>query len=210
MSESFFKLSRELEKDFADSRRIRMHVHYNEVEHTLVYEYFTSTFLRLLDEHPDLPLSKIKKILRHTGEAVKELHAKDYIHIGMMRWFPNSSIDTNISAKISSPTTSWLTGPTMSKATYYKVDKVALGDFDLALKLVNNQPLRGPHAIGNVMWRSPEGQSGKGITKASDVYSFGLVVGDLNEKTPSFYGNQLTMIILVHIWPWGWQHDHSR
>lgn len=58
-----------------------------------------------------------------------------------------------------------------------KVDKVALGDFDLALKLVDERPLRAPHAVGNVMWRSPEGQSGKGVAKASDVYSLGLVVG---------------------------------
>lgn len=57
-----------------------------------------------------------------------------------------------------------------------KVDEVNLGDFDLALKLIDNQPLRAPHAVGNVMWRSPEGQSGKGVTKASDVYSLGLVV----------------------------------
>ena len=57
-----------------------------------------------------------------------------------------------------------------------KVTKVALGDLDLSLKLINERPLRAPYAIGNVMWRSPEGQSGKGIAKASDVYAFGLVV----------------------------------
>lgn len=59
-----------------------------------------------------------------------------------------------------------------------RVEKVALGDFDLALKLVDEQPLRAPHAVGNVMWRSPEGQSGKGVAKASDIYSLGLVVSD--------------------------------
>lgn len=55
---------------------------------------------------------------------------------------------------------------------------VALGDFDIAQKLVDEQPLRAPHAVGNVMWRSPEGQSGKGVAKASDIYSLGLVVSD--------------------------------
>ncbi|KAJ4415389.1 hypothetical protein N0V82_007384 [Gnomoniopsis sp. IMI 355080] len=55
------------------------------------------------------------------------------------------------------------------------VQKVALGDFDLALKLIDDQPLRSAHAVGNVMWRSPEGQSGKGVAKASDVFSLGLV-----------------------------------
>jgi hypothetical protein len=30
--------------------------------------------------------------------------------------------------------------------------------------------------MGNVMWRSPEGQTGKGIGKPSEVFSFGLLV----------------------------------
>lgn len=29
------------------------------------------------------------------------------------------------------------------------------------------------------MWRSPEGQTGSGITKASDIFSYGLVVSGL-------------------------------
>jgi len=33
--------------------------------------------------------------------------------------------------------------------------------------------------MGNVMWRSPEGQTGKGIGKPSEVFSFGLVVSEL-------------------------------
>lgn len=66
-----------------------------------------------------------------------------------------------------------------------KVEKVALGDFDIALKLVDKQPLRAPHAVGNVMWRSPEGQSGKGVAKASDIYSLGLVVS--NSRRLSIY-----------------------
>jgi hypothetical protein len=30
------------------------------------------------------------------------------------------------------------------------------------------------------MWRSPEGQTGRGVTKASDIFSFGLVVRKLH------------------------------
>ena len=37
--------------------------------------------------------------------------------------------------------------------------------------------LQTPHAVGNAMWRSPEGQTGRGMIKASDIFSFGLVVG---------------------------------
>jgi hypothetical protein len=30
--------------------------------------------------------------------------------------------------------------------------------------------------MGNVMWRSPEGQLGKGVGKPSEVFSFALLV----------------------------------
>jgi serine/threonine protein kinase len=56
------------------------------------------------------------------------------------------------------------------------VANVALGDFDIAFKLEGGEPRQTPYAIGNVMWRSPEGQTGQGVTKASDMFSFGLVV----------------------------------
>ncbi len=59
------------------------------------------------------------------------------------------------------------------------VTDVVLGDFDIAFKPEDGVPLQTPYAIGNVMWRSPEGQTARGVTKASDVFSFGLVVSEL-------------------------------
>lgn len=56
------------------------------------------------------------------------------------------------------------------------VSDVTLGDFDIAFKLGGGKPRETPYAIGNAMWRSPEGQTGRGVTKASDIFSFGLVV----------------------------------
>jgi serine/threonine protein kinase len=56
------------------------------------------------------------------------------------------------------------------------VNNAALGDFDLIFRLENAKPCNTPYTIGNAMWRSPEGQTGKGVTRASDIYSFGLVV----------------------------------
>lgn len=56
------------------------------------------------------------------------------------------------------------------------VTDVALGDFDIAFKLKDGESRQTPYAIGNAMWRSPEGQTGRGVTKASDVFSYGLVV----------------------------------
>ena len=56
----------------------------------------------------------------------------------------------------------------------FKIERVALGDLDCALKLKGEMLL--DYRIGNVMWRSPEGQTRKGIGKPSEVFSFGLVV----------------------------------
>ncbi|KAG8162571.1 hypothetical protein KVR01_008336 [Diaporthe batatas] len=156
VSPSILNLSQELRKEFPDSHRLRMHVDHNEKEHVLVYKYYKHTFLALLTQYPDFQPEEIKKILRCTAEAVKELHDKDWIHIDVK--------PDNI-----------LIGWAHDGRGQPRVEKVALGDFDLALKLVDEQPLRGPHAVGNVMWRSPEGQSGKGVAKASEIYSLGLV-----------------------------------
>ncbi|EEQ35180.1 conserved hypothetical protein [Microsporum canis CBS 113480] len=56
-------------------------------------------------------------------------------------------------------------------------ERVALGDLDCSLKMKGDKLLRLPEGIklGNVMWRSPEAQTGQGIGKHSDVFSYGLV-----------------------------------
>ncbi|THZ04582.1 hypothetical protein D6C93_02388 [Aureobasidium pullulans] len=59
------------------------------------------------------------------------------------------------------------------RASVWKLQKVALGDIDCALKLIDEKTLDA--MMGNVMWRSPEGQIGKGIGKPSEVFSFGLL-----------------------------------
>lgn len=82
VSDSFFQLSQELQKEFPDTQRLRIHVDFNEKERVLVYDYFKHTFLALLRDHPDFPSAEIKKILRYTAEAIKELHDEDWIHIG--------------------------------------------------------------------------------------------------------------------------------
>ncbi len=56
------------------------------------------------------------------------------------------------------------------------VTDATLGDFGIAYRQVGATPLRTGVAVGNFMWRSPEGQTGSGITKASDIFSYGLVV----------------------------------
>ncbi len=65
-----------------------------------------------------------------------------------------------------------------------RIEKVALGDFDCCLRLKGDKLLDLPRGVrlGNVMWRSPEAQAGKGIGKASDVFSHGLLVSEVGSR----------------------------
>jgi hypothetical protein len=55
-----------------------------------------------------------------------------------------------------------------------EIERVVLSDLDCSLQLDGDKLLNA--RIGNVMWRSPEGQIGKGIGKPSDIFSYGLLV----------------------------------
>ncbi|KAF2501016.1 kinase-like protein [Lophium mytilinum] len=156
VSRPFYDLSLRLAAEFRNSRRLRMHVDCNQEEGILVYPYFRSTLLALQQEDPDMPATERIKILRRTGEAIQELHGKDWMHIDVK---PDNIL------------VNWTADQEGNKT----VSDVALGDFDLAFKSESGQPRQTPYAIGNAMWRSPEGQTGKGVTKASDMFSFGLV-----------------------------------
>lgn len=65
----------------------------------------------------------------------------------------------------------------MDEKDQFQLEKVALGDMDCALKLEGQKLLN--QRMGNVMWRSPEGQLGKGVGKDSEVFSFALLVSQL-------------------------------
>ncbi|KAI0133215.1 kinase-like protein [Hypoxylon sp. NC0597] len=143
--ESIFNQSLDLKRMFAQSHRLRMPVDYNESEHVLVFDYFRSTLLSLLRERPDLP-------------ALKELHEENGIHIDV---------------KLDDILVDW----SVDDQEKIHITRVALGDLDCRLQLEGDRPLRlpGGNRIGNVMWRSSEAQTGKGIAKPSDVFSFRLV-----------------------------------
>ncbi|KAK7920711.1 kinase-like protein [Apiospora marii] len=152
----FYDQSLRLATEFAGSHRLRMHVDCNQDESILIYPYFKGTLLALIQEEPDFPPTERKKILRGVGEAIQELHHKNWIHIDVK---PDNIL------------LNW----TCDKNGNKTVTDVVLGDFDIAFKLEGGKPLQTPYAIGNAMWRSPEGQTGRGVTKASDMFSFGLV-----------------------------------
>ncbi|KAL1794595.1 hypothetical protein ACET3X_006411 [Alternaria dauci] len=78
--ESYYDVSLRLAADFPHSRRLRLHVDSNDEEKLLIYPYYQNTLLRLLQEDPVLSDAARKKVLRHTAEAIQELHSKDWIH----------------------------------------------------------------------------------------------------------------------------------
>lgn len=60
-----------------------MHVDYSEKEKTVMYKYFKEDLLALVQSNRDFPLVARKQILFEVGKALQELHAKNWIHIGM-------------------------------------------------------------------------------------------------------------------------------
>lgn len=84
------------------------------------------------------------------------------------------------------------------------ITNVALGDFDITYKCETGALIRSTHAVGNAIWRSPEGQTGRGMCKVSDIYSFGLVVS-YSSLCHSHLSKELTLSVrTVHIRPRGW------
>ncbi|KAL2175466.1 kinase-like domain-containing protein [Thermothelomyces heterothallicus CBS 202.75] len=155
-SKSIFDLSRRLADEFTGSRRLRMPIDFNAQDRIVVYPYFRDTLLGLMRADPDFPPTELKKILRCVGEAIQEFHAKDWLHLDVKP----DNIFVN-----------WTCDEDGNKT----VTDAVLGDFGIAYKQVGATPLRTGVALGNFMWRSPEGQTGSGMTKASDVFSYGLV-----------------------------------
>ncbi|EPE05817.1 serine threonine protein kinase [Ophiostoma piceae UAMH 11346] len=156
VSESFFGLSQELATTFHDTDCLRMHTDYNEDQHVLVYPYFRDTLLGLIQSDPTFPPSERPKILRATAEAINQMHSQGWVHLDVKP--DNILVD-------------WDSGEDGHKT----VSKTVLGDFDIAFHPPPGKRLDTPYPLGNVMWRSPEGQTGRGVTSASDVFSFGLV-----------------------------------
>ncbi|GFG14569.1 hypothetical protein IFM61392_08523 [Aspergillus lentulus] len=154
VSESIFEHFMILKREFPDTCQLRTHVDASEDELTLVYDYFEHDLLSLVQNNSNLSLRARKSILQQVGQPVKSLHAKNWIHLDIKP--DNVMVDCR-----------------KSHAGQLEIERVVLSDLDCALELEGKRLLNA--RIGNVMWRSPEGQIGKGIGKPSDVYSYGLL-----------------------------------
>jgi serine/threonine protein kinase len=172
--ESILEHLQEFRAEFESHPRLRIHIDKIEKESILVYEYFKTDLLALVENYPPLPLTVRKKILKEIGNTLAEVHEKNWIHLGTKlltcpgfdKNFANSTIDV----KPDNVFLNWY----VDSSDGFQLGKVVLGDMDCALKLKGEKLLN--CKIGNVMWRSPEGQLGRGVGKPSEVFSFALLV----------------------------------
>ncbi len=94
VSQSIFELSEELKHEFESNCRIRTHIDYIEEENVIVYEYLMCDLLSLVQNNPDLSIEARKSILREVGLGLKDVHAKDWIHLGMIQRGPKCPVHT--------------------------------------------------------------------------------------------------------------------
>lgn len=175
VSQSFYDLSQHIAHELAGSRNSRLHVDANQDERILVYPFFRDAFLALTKDHRTFLRGEESevKVLRVVTEAIQEHHAKKRIHNGEQHWsfrrvlflWLNASYCSDV--KPDNIMVNWACDENGNKT----VTKAALGDFDIPLNLQGGKAVYGPHVLGNAMWCGLEGQTGRGATKASDIYS---------------------------------------
>lgn len=84
VSEQLFRVSQQIADDFSSTKRLRVHIDANKKDSILVFPYFRCTLLALMQNDPDFPPPERLTIMRAVAEAVAELHAKGWIHAGML------------------------------------------------------------------------------------------------------------------------------
>jgi serine/threonine protein kinase len=173
VSRSIFDHLQEFKAEFSNNPRLRIHVDHNEDENVLVYEYFKSDLLSLVENYPALPIEARKTILKEVGLGLNDIHMKHWIHLGMIPCIVTYDPRLTHPCPDVKPNNIFLNWYVDEK-DQFQLGKVALGDMDCALKLQGQKLLN--QKVGNVMWRSPEGQLGKGVGKPSEVFSFALLV----------------------------------
>lgn len=82
VSSSILEHLQELQVEFESHPGLRTHVDKIKEENILVYEYFKSDLLALVENYPPLPLTARKKMLKEIGNSLAEMHEKNWIHLG--------------------------------------------------------------------------------------------------------------------------------
>ncbi|KAI0179711.1 kinase-like domain-containing protein [Hypoxylon sp. FL1284] len=152
-TKELYHLSRQLEHEFGGVRGLRMHVDFNDEENVLIYPRYTHTLHTLMRDEPDLSMQNRRKILRRVVEAIHQLHLRFYVHLDIN---PHTIL------------VNW-------RQADKRVTDVALSNFEYAVKVGYEPETNSFHFMGNALWRSPEGHTGRGLHKSSDIFSLGLV-----------------------------------
>jgi serine/threonine protein kinase len=69
-------------RDLRKSQSVRLPIDSVKDEMTFVYPHFTEDLTSFVKSH-DIPVAKMKRILRNVLEGLKAIHDKDWIHGGM-------------------------------------------------------------------------------------------------------------------------------
>ncbi|KAL8366415.1 hypothetical protein RB595_004949 [Gaeumannomyces hyphopodioides] len=149
---------RDFAAEFAGSRRLRLHVDRDLDEQVLVYPFFRTTLFDLIKEDPEFPLFERVRIMTTVAEAIQEVHRKKWAHLDIS---PNNVL------------VDWTCNGHGDKT----VTNAAVGGLSSAMKLETGGLLYGESCLwGSLEWRSPEVLTGRGMSRASDIYSFGLAM----------------------------------
>ncbi|CAI6291315.1 unnamed protein product [Periconia digitata] len=142
--------------NFGHSSRLLMPVDSNEQESAVILPKFSNSLSRIIENNLEFPDGVRSKVLVSVAEAIKEMHDQDWLHLDIC--------PDNVLINYSSDGNGEKT-----------VKNVALGAFECAHKLDDGLAMCVQYPIGDVTWRSLETQTGTFISKASDIYSFGLL-----------------------------------
>lgn len=74
VSRSIFEHLQEFPNEFKNHHRLRIHIDQIEKENMLVYEYFKTDLLLMMENCPALPLKVRKTISKEVGLALVEMH----------------------------------------------------------------------------------------------------------------------------------------
>lgn len=82
VSISIFDLLQKFKGEFGDNPRLQIHVDANNKENVLIYGFFKTDLLSLVDNYPAIPIQARKAILKEVGLGLNDIHAKHWIHLG--------------------------------------------------------------------------------------------------------------------------------